>query len=218
MTPKTYYSESDQCWYVPVAEGFPRDEVIEPVRIQFKDDQLWITKLDSKFPDGIEKLVAKLQDQLVPNHDRTPNWFDWQSLPLSSFYIGMRMIRNKLGEGRHKFLDVGSGIGTKLFLADSLGFDAYGIEHNYEYRKVSLRLWPNYIVWLNDALDFTDYDQFDVVYSYRLARNNELQECVNNHILEHMREGAIFFSNDTVESQDKMMESRGVVDFSNDGV
>jgi SAM-dependent methyltransferase len=164
------------------------------------------------FPVGIEQLVVKLQDQIMNITPLPPSteWFDWQSLPLSWFYAGMLEASKKLGPGRHKFLDVGSGIGTKLYLADSLGFDPYGIEHNADYVDISRTLWPEYPVYLVNALDYVEYDAYDVIYSYRLARNDDLQRQVNEHIVQHMREGAIFFANDTSGSIDTLMNIDGV--------
>jgi SAM-dependent methyltransferase len=158
------------------------------------------------FPRGIEELIIKLQDALVPETPTT-KFFDWQSLHLGSFYTGLLTIREQLGEGRFKFLDVGSGIGSKLFIADSLGFEPYGIEHNPDYIAVSVDLFPEYVIFEYDALDFTHYEQFDVIYSYRLARNNELQQQINAHIIKHMHDDAIFFATDSVESINKMMAS-----------
>lgn len=47
---EAFYSAEDRCWYVPVApEQIDSEELakgIEPVRLQLKDRQLWITKLE----------------------------------------------------------------------------------------------------------------------------------------------------------------------------
>lgn len=158
------------------------------------------------FPIGIEQLVNKLQDELIPRGlpDEDPKWFKWQSLPLSSFYAGMYAIKEKLGPGRHKFVDVGSGIGTKLFLADTMGFEPYGIERRSSYINVSMRLFPEYDVWWGDALKFQDYQRFDVIYSFRLAQQDDVQQQINDHIVEHMKDGAIFFANDTAGSLENL--------------
>ena len=155
-------------------------------------------------PAGVDTLVAYLQWQLLPNQDRTAEWFDWQTYPLTEFFGGMELCRDKLGPGRHKFVDVGSGIGTKLFLADSLGFEPTGIERREDYIEVSRRLYPEYKVHHANALDFTAYEQFDVIYTYRLARNEQLQEQVHNHILQNMRDEAILFASDTPATLDKI--------------
>jgi SAM-dependent methyltransferase len=162
------------------------------------------------FPEGVERLVAKLQYELLPNREPTKQWFDWQTLPLGTFYAGMHAVRQKLGPGRFSFVDVGSGIGTKLFLADTLGFEVWGIERRPDYVEVSNALFPEYPVKCIDALEYQDYADFDVIYSYRLARKDQLQERVNAHIVEHMRDGAIFFSTDTPASAKGLMQLDGV--------
>lgn len=161
-------------------------------------------------PAGVEQLVGKLQQALLPVNPHNPDWFDWQTLPLNSFYMGMLRVREQLGEGKFKFVDVGSGIGTKLYLAHTLGFQAFGIEHNRDYIEVSRRLFPRFTVVECDALEYTSYDYFDVIYSYRLARSDELQEEVNNHIVHHMKEGAVFFASDTKDSMNTLMAVDGV--------
>lgn len=159
---------------------------------------------------AVERLVLKLEIALLPEHEPSAPWFDWQSLPLVQFFSGMSLCMDKLGPGRHKFLDVGSGIGTKLFLADCLGFEAHGIERRQEYVDVSKRLWPEYPVKCMNALEYETYDKFDVIYSYRLGRQDDLQTTVNKYIVDRMKRDAIFFSTDTPGSIDEMTGLPGV--------
>lgn len=160
-------------------------------------------------PPGVEQLVERLQREIAqPSY--TEKWFDWQTLPLTHFYSGMNIAREKLGPGRHKFLDVGSGIGAKLYIADTLGFEPWGIEHNARYIEISGSLFPGYPIHCGSALYYTDYKAFDLIYSYRCARSDELQEELNEYIVKNMKENAIYFCVDTLDTTDKLMAINGV--------
>lgn len=48
---RAYYSDEHGCWYVPVTSELlnsPDLTVAEPVRIEIKDGQMWITRLPSE--------------------------------------------------------------------------------------------------------------------------------------------------------------------------
>jgi SAM-dependent methyltransferase len=97
------------------------------------------------------------------------------------------------GAGR-LFLDVGSGIGSKLFLASQSGWEAHGLESRAEYALVSKQLFPDLPVELGDAFAYQAYDQFDLIYSYRLCVDPDHQDCLNDIIAKQMKPGALFFS------------------------
>lgn len=51
--PRAFYSQEDRCWYVPVASELfhsSADEAgpVEPCRVELRDGQLWITRLEYK--------------------------------------------------------------------------------------------------------------------------------------------------------------------------
>jgi SAM-dependent methyltransferase len=115
----------------------------------------------------------------------------------------MRTVRLQFGyrdgetpavDSRPSFLDVGSGIGSKLFLAEQAGLQPAGLELRTAYVEVSRRIWPQYPVTCADALAYEDYGDFDVIYCYRIAQGPDLQDRVNRRIIEQMRPGALFFS------------------------
>lgn len=158
-------------------------------------------------PIGIERLIMRFEQEFLtifkmePTHDK--EWFGWHPFPMTDFFKGMTFIRDRLGEGRLKFCDVGSGIGTKLFLADHMGFEPQGIELNEQYVNISRRLFSEYSVQHLNALD-ADFSPYDVVYSYRIAKDDNMQEQVNKHIVDSMKDGAIYFANDTKDTLDKL--------------
>jgi len=58
MPPSAYYSHEDRCWYVPVASEIwmwaenDEFEPIEPCRVELKEGQLVITRLEPNAPSA----------------------------------------------------------------------------------------------------------------------------------------------------------------------
>ena len=102
------------------------------------------------------------------------------------------------GEYRTKrFIDVGCGIGDKVFLAWLVkGWEAHGVElndHTYQLGKYALH---NYIrdqhinLIHHDAFDLS-YEDYDIVYMYCPIKSSTLLGELYQHVYETMREGAI---------------------------
>lgn len=95
-----------------------------------------------------------------------------------------RLIDLKIAypEGK-KFLDVGSGTGNMVSLANELGLEGYGIEGS----KVLIDLIPelnNLNVYNQDFFTFDKYNEFDLIYMWNPnpPRMNELAKLVMNQI------------------------------------
>lgn len=140
---------------------------------------------------GTQQLLDRLEGAVAPPLPDESRYYGWQPLPLIDFQRGMDVVGP--GAGR-AFLDVGSGIGCKLFLADALGFTVAGVERHAPYVQVSLRLFPEFPVTPADAFEFDRYDRFDVVYCYRPCIDPDEQRHLNRVIAVRMRPGALFFS------------------------
>lgn len=141
-----------------------------------------------------QALIERLEAHLTPNgptHD--PDWYGWIPLKHQTFMTGMLACRQTLGHGHHRFLDVGSGIGTKLILAHELGYQAAGIERWQPYVDMSRRIAPFAHVFHANAEDFEFYD-FDVVYYYGLAPDMDHDGQIKRHITDRMKPGALFFT------------------------
>ena len=82
-----------------------------------------------------------------------------------------------------RFLEVGSGIGTKTELARLLGMQATGLDFKQEYVDLAQELFPECTFQQANALDF-DYGSFDVVYYHQPLTTPELmfqleRRCLN---------------------------------------
>jgi SAM-dependent methyltransferase len=135
------------------------------------------------------KLAAKLEkDWLgqVPEINR-------QHCPLMPF--PMHAFISLLDDGftaapGNRFLDVGAGPGSKMIRArDSYGMDVTGIEVVPEYAAEAGRRGLD--VRVGDALDFTDYGDFDLIWLYRPFRDPDLEADLEKIIWDGMRAGAI---------------------------
>lgn len=125
---------------------------------------------------------------------------DWSFLDMLS-----RLPRKK----GMKFIDIGSGIGVKPFLAWLYsGYEAHGIElnsHTYELSRYFLDdfLLENYVhdydadeyngsmnMTHGDAFDYT-YEQYDVIYMYRPIANSIKLDLLYKHVYSTMRDDAV---------------------------
>lgn len=153
---------------------------------------------------GAQELLEWLETVCAPPPPDDSQYHTWGALPLLDFYEGMEIAAEALNypqppemmpaiDARLRFLDVGSGIGSKLFLANRLGWDVYGIEHYEPYAETSRLLFPQFSVERVAADDFDKYHEFDLIYSWRIVRDSVKQHILNELIVDHMRPGALYF-------------------------
>lgn len=135
-------------------------------------------------------------------HPDVTRYHKYISLSLPLFYAGMARV-----EG-YRFLDVGCGIGDKVMLAQSLGFDAYGFDYWEPYIGVAKRLQGR-AVWVDDAFKFEGYSGYDVVYSWRICRDHDEQDALNQHITSWMKPGSYAFLVGTAEIEGDHVEALG---------
>ena len=145
--------------------------------------------------NALHELIARLEQHVTPNGASNADWYDWISLPLSTYMHGMRTIRAYCGPGRHRYLEIGSGIGTKLVLAHALGYHATGIEHHAPYVEVSRRLAPHCPVIQGDATRQDGaYSSADIIYNYSIATDQDHHAQINRMIADRMAPGALYFT------------------------
>lgn len=110
-------------------------------------------------------------------------------IPYSMFYFVVHMEEIKRKFGCKSFLDIGSGIGDKVRLAKELGFDAVGIEYLDYYVELASFL-GNKTIHV-DAFDFSDYQNYDIIYMYHPISDNELYTKLVKHIISKMKSGQL---------------------------
>ena len=102
-----------------------------------------------------------------------------------------------------RFLDVGSGLGEKVFLAFALGrfVECDGLEYDprtvavAEFLLASIAPQDPYPIraFQGDALNFQRYGEYDVIYMYRPIRDSRRMGCLIRRIAAQMKVGAIVF-------------------------
>lgn len=102
-----------------------------------------------------------------------------------------------------RFLDVGCGVGEKVFLAYALGAfgQCDGLEYDARTAAIAafllqrMETQPPYPIafFQGDALTFPHYGRYDVIYMYRPMRDAQLMNRLFRHIAASMRPGALVF-------------------------
>ena len=123
----------------------------------------------------------------------------YQWVPLA-VYVFLDLMNEALKHTDNKqdihFVDVGSGIGTKLMLAEYILTSAgknvslSGIEIDQKLVDVSKQLVPQANIKVGNALDM-DYGEYDVVYLYHPFIDNKLQKQLDERIAKTIKTGAI---------------------------
>lgn len=91
-----------------------------------------------------------------------------------------------------QFLEVGSGIGTKSFVARELfGLTTFGIEYDETMTTIAEQKGRG-PVWQGDALQYPfSYANYDLIWMYRPFKDPVLQEQLESRIYGEMKPGAI---------------------------
>lgn len=96
---------------------------------------------------------------------------------------------------RHRFIDVGCGIGNVLLIAEQFGFDVYGIEKDTYPFEVATKLIGEDRVSQDDIWTYAGYNTFDVIYYFRPFSDREPQLRFERLIEDSMKVGGILIAN-----------------------
>jgi SAM-dependent methyltransferase len=110
------------------------------------------------------------------------------SFSVLRFIAILRSIKRRCGANT-RFLDVGCGLGGKVWIADALGFDSFGLEINRKYAEIAGECVGTDRIVCCNALTFPNYDCYDVIYFYNPMPSAELEFA----ILESAKKGAIIY-------------------------
>lgn len=124
--------------------------------------------------------------QVLSDHDT--NYYPNASFSILRFIATLRRVQRLCGNGA-RFLDVGCGLGNKVWIAQELGFDAHGIEVNEKYVEIAQNLVDPQRVLCQDATTYADYGRYDVIYFFNPMPSGALEAAV----LGGARQGALIF-------------------------
>jgi len=161
------------------------------------------------------KTIAKRQSEHIFANAKinVDKWF-YIGCDLDMFYDTLQILGEKLGclpntidyfniTPTKKFLDVGCGTGLTLHIARALGFDAYGIETDEA--ALSLLQSTHGItdrIIIEDALKYSNYKDYDVVFMYRPFNNEDLQRQLETHIMASMKQHGILIPQHLIAVKD----------------
>lgn len=139
---------------------------------------------------ALQELIQVLETRWLPETEEIEGSYAWESLPMQEFIPG---LEESLVVPPGKFLDVGCGIGSKLLVAQSYGFQVSGLEVRPEYVSVARIICPNADVILGDAMEFTRYGEYDFIYCYRPFKEDSKEDQLEDRIIAQMKSGAWVF-------------------------
>lgn len=139
--------------------------------------------------EAIHGIIHRLETRW---HDLAPNdeWHAYDRLPFWHFLRGLREAEWLTG-GR-RFVDLGCGIGTNLAIAHHLGWDCTGVEFRPEYAEGARSLLPEARIETTDIRNL-DSLPFDLVFMYRPAKADELEDMLEEHVASLLQPGTVCF-------------------------
>lgn len=170
-------------------EGHEVNELHKPENRAAENDERSLAYLKVKL-NVFNVAFHKIEEASLPPAGDDSATYGWVPFPTGAFVDMLLEAFSVLGKGLGaKFLDVGSGIGTKLMLASVL-FDAHGIELDEDYIRRSVALGCKNVS-CDDALDFARYGEYDLIYFYRPFRSDQMQRVFESKVAKDMRPGAL---------------------------
>jgi 2-polyprenyl-3-methyl-5-hydroxy-6-metoxy-1,4-benzoquinol methylase len=140
--------------------------------------------------EAIHQTLHRLEQRWVLPIPDAHTWFAYHPLPIAMFLPGIRQA-SELTDGR-RFLDIGCGIGTKLALMHTLGWEVAGIDRTEHYLDAARELIPEATLTHADALALNSFNA-DLVYMYRPAVSDKLETELERHVLAHVKPGTVCF-------------------------
>lgn len=158
-------------------------------------------------------LIAHLEKLLIPKEEghtlsRNNGQYKYVALELEKFEGQLNdaaRLLNWKWNNKIKFVDVGCGIGTKVWIAKRHGFDVYGIEVYSPYAEVAMKMLEltneQYAVYPRfpriitaDALTI-DYSSYDVIYFYCPLADDAKQKQLEQQIFSTAKSGTYILAN-----------------------
>jgi SAM-dependent methyltransferase len=161
--------------------------------------------------------IGETADQKYQRHVDADSGYKCIHLGINDFIQQLQFVVKELHLtstqiSKIKFLDVGCGVGQKVFLASCFGFDAFGLELRKELieagRGLFSKLNADYIFRQygscrcdrdffiqGNALTYTGYNQFDILYFYCPLHKNELEIELEKKLAQDAKPGTIILAN-----------------------
>lgn len=154
---------------------------------------------------GIGLLIERLESAWLPAFiPPFPDMHTYEPLRVDQFIEAM-CVAGQHANGR-RYLEVGCGIGSKLLVAASMGYEATGIDNRRQYLVVAewlarhqaqrepvpveLESVPEIRLEQADAR-YYDHRHFDVIYAYRIMVENGGQAAYEAYLTDTVQSGTV---------------------------
>lgn len=139
---------------------------------------------------AVDALLIAAEDLSLPAVAARPDLHEWSPTPLPDFLEAM--VGAEAHATGRRWLEVGSGIGRNLKLAQLLGWKPTGIEIRPEYIDQSRRYAPGVPVVECDALGFDHYGEFDAIFKFQPFKGADLESALDRVIASQIASSAVF--------------------------
>lgn len=159
-----------------------------------KDDKLGLERRYSALQiEHHDMERALLHKFLYDNGRQQKPEGNWAPIPLGMHEFDDAMgMALEINPRAKTFLDVGSGIGSKVSHADRFwGLQSQGIEMVPEIAEISRHVAAGSVIHNINAFDFTKYDQYDIIYYYQPMHDYKKQMALEHLIEIKAKVGAI---------------------------
>ncbi len=164
------------------------------------------TYYTSTIPLKIYDIVHKTRFSGIEEEKDAGGRYEYYPSPMYSFPSLRRYIRKRLDGGRgHSVLDIGCGKGFILQFFSQLLFDKVsGIDYDAKLCRIAkknlkkLKLDQRVSVYHCDALNFSNYGDYDIFYLYNPFIEPLLDQCLDailSSLKDHPRKLTIFYCN-----------------------
>ncbi len=149
----------------------------------------------------INRFIGYFTRQALPNTSNdTTNEYPFVAMDTRQAYEQIRLARQFLLETGApprppRFIDIGCGIGNIMLLAELMDFKVFGIEKDTGSLEIARSLLGRAAVSEEDIWNFTQLDEFDVVYYFRPFCEKTHQLAFEQRIEDKLKPGAILIAN-----------------------
>lgn len=174
----------------------PQKQTAYRKAVEITDNQQPFLNIINRF---ISFFTREIQKQCINDTNRE---YPFVAMDTRQVYQELKLAWDYLAEGNGRpesapptFLDIGCGIGNILLFAEQVGFDVYGIEKDEYPFYVASRMVGRDRISRDDILNYSGYENFDVVYYFCPLTDGTLQRQFELEVENSMRPGALLIGN-----------------------
>jgi len=157
-----------------------------------EQQKIALCRIVNSFTDAIS--------QEISSKDKNEKTWHYISLYPGEFLDQITFVRNdiikRFGNIKHKekFVDLGCGIGDKIYLARQFNFNTTGIEISDNAIELSRKYFHDLNI-IKEDINNINISEYDVIYYYCPFKNFSLQKAFEQRIEKEMRPGTYLIAN-----------------------